>query len=431
MPLPDSRTRPMASQSPRAAVRTAAGLLCLVAVAAATGSARATTSNYRGIVVSAGEERGTPVANIRITWGAARYGEDQILKAPVRADACVFLDGKPSTFAEAFKPGYLVKCLLDISYFACYSKNFHFADIPGSLGPGDGFYTLHLAGAVQNVLYVAGGKDKAGEERPYQGPLTVYVACRGEKVVGAAAATPAFNGNWLQIPHLPVDSSGLAVAGGCLRGTLRLDLLSDQAKFPAKGKGHVACRYEVDLPLGQAKARGTFKGACGPKEVQGAVEVEGAALPALGKDRTVWIRLLAPTGLDEAKTKHDEWSLTFRLRGQEFVPGIMSIGYKCHPSGKVPGGKISFDGDRVEGQLDAALEYGGSATVRFSGIVLGEHLFGACEVRKGQAEPIHGTFRGAVLEFDAPRVCGWDEGAAKKRQADLKAGKPLPDDLDK
>lgn len=102
------------------------GLLRPAALAWTTGGARARTSNCRGIVVAASVERGTPTAHIRITWAAARLGEEIVLQAPVRGDAHVFLDGKCSTFAEAFKPGHLVKRLLDINCFACYSKDYHF-----------------------------------------------------------------------------------------------------------------------------------------------------------------------------------------------------------------------------------------------------------------------------------------------------------------
>lgn len=56
-------------------------------------------------------------------------------------------------------------------------------------------------------------------------------------------------------------------------------------------------------------------------------------------------------------------------------------------------------------------------------MVLGEHLFGTCTLGEEA-----GTFRGGMLEYDAPRVIGWDEGAVKTWLADPNAG-PIPDNL--
>jgi hypothetical protein len=57
---------------------------------------------------------------VRLTW--SNYGgEGSLVNIEVPADSVILLDGKLAERADAMKPGYQVKMLIDCSYFEFYS----------------------------------------------------------------------------------------------------------------------------------------------------------------------------------------------------------------------------------------------------------------------------------------------------------------------
>ncbi len=388
----------------------------------------ATTTNWRGVVIKVGEGRkeNERSVTVRGTWGKIELDATHTIQVNVDR-AHIFLDGRRATAQEAFKPGHLVKCLSDLRYYECYSRDFHLARATDRLDAGNGDYRLRLAKVV-DLDFQSVRKGRAGSKRITK-DLTVHLACRDGRITAVAVAGFEHGNN--TIPSVPCDASGLRLADGRLTGELSYELLAKRgngangAEFPAPERGRLPCRVRLDVGLGTEAVTGTYSGTCGQQSVEGAVNGQGEDPVIVPEHYTVWLSLVTPTGNDDITAmRSTNCGISIRRTTEGLVAGPL-YHLKGVSVGTAEPLELRLDGHQLSGVVRLA-EHGSTQDLRFEGLRVGDAIFGSCElVGKDGEQALVGRFRGGLAAVDTPAFCGFGEGHREKQYLEEHPELPL------
>jgi len=306
-----------------------------------------------------------------------------------------FLDGKPSTWQEAVKPGRAV-CVSDNEMVCWVSSGPGPAtDVPPGTA-SDGWLQVVLKRAVGATV----AKTKRGNTKTenVQADVELLLDVKDGTIRAAAAVVGGLGPDNVDFV---VDASALTYVGGKLGGAFALT-----ARFPADGDvkleqgDSLSLRYTLDAAVAaDGKATGSFTGTCGAAEVSGEVSVICQGRKPRPDPGRIWLLL---RGLHGGKFYYVVVPVA-EGKGQSGGDFLYSKGHRL---GSVPEADLTIDGTRIRGRI--SIEASKPAACSIDAVILGDRLiFGAWTEGDGNAA-VTGSLRGGVAPSveDGPQIRG-------------------------
>jgi hypothetical protein len=316
--------------------------------------------------------------------------------------AVYFLDGKPSTPAEALKVGRAV----------CMSDNemiYHVSSQPGPTVPGEtgtlenGLCDAELKGAFRTALAKRNRDKSLGAFKEVQWSVNLLADCRDGKVAAAVVRIGPVD--------CLLDSGAVQMRDGRLSGTIEctVALPADYRYATKDGKPvQVALSFDAGADAGGVLT-GSVRGTSGDAAVEGTVE--GTILPrAPERDASrAWL-CVSDFGLGH-----------FGYVVAPVVNGAMKDGYVLYNKGPKVGNAAPVDVAVRDGRIQGSLEIAAkrhstsvSKTMALDGVVLGNRvLFGSWTDTDGAKR----SFWGGIVAADGPQI----EAATAEQLEQVKA----------